>query len=128
MVPGAFKPWHRLGSTKHTSAAGCLMSLDHFTTNVSELVGRCFFHTLAAQLKLFVDLDGGFLHLGVSLVGTADKNEVIAARQAFVPVVAIQPNAQQGRPPPGLIVGSQMPLTSKHAVPQDRLHSYTILL
>ena len=56
-------------------------------------VSKCF----ALALEVFVEFDGFFLHHGVCFRAAADKPEVLAGRDADMPVFVVQAQAQQQR-------------------------------
>ena len=59
---------------------------------------RDLFQPLAATVEMLVDLDGGFLHQAVRLLRTAAEDEILTARQAGHPVLAVEAQPQQRAP------------------------------
>lgn len=83
-------------------------SLDRFgdiAADVAEVADRHFLEPFSAFVELFVDLDGCFLHDGMSLLAAADKKEVPSPGEASLPVVIVE-RQPQDRGRFGTFIGS----------------------
>ena len=79
------------------------MLFPHFPADIAKFLQRGVLKPFALPVKMLVDLHGRLLHHGVGFLGTADKDEIIAARQPGMAVIVIEGNAEErGRSGGGL--------------------------
>ncbi len=71
-----------------------LERVSHLVHDVAEFPDGDFLHPFPALIKLFVHLDGSFLHHGVSVAAASHEEEVLPTRDSslFIVIVESHPN------------------------------------